>query len=130
MKEKKRMPKILIIEDETFLRHEVVEWLILEDYEALSAQDGVVGIETALREQPDLIVCDITMPRLDGYSVLSEIRGNSTTANTPFIFITARAAQDCIRKAMDLGADDYITKPFTRLEFLQAIQILLTKKVA
>lgn len=122
------MAKILVIEDESLLRGEVVEWLTLEGYEAASAVDGISGINEAYRHQPDLIVCDITMPRLDGYGVLLELRANPATADIPFIFMTARAAQEDIRHGMNLGADDYVTKPFTRLEFLQAVQTRLEKK--
>src|SRR5690349_8908794 len=116
------MTKILVIEDEKILREEVADWLMLEDYEAMSAEDGIAGVEAAFRHLPDLIICDITMPRLDGHGVLLELRANSTTADIPFIFVTARASYEDVRTGMDLGADDYITKPFTRLELLTAIQ--------
>src|SRR5687768_634463 len=122
------MTKILVIDDEAILRTEVVEWLTLEGYEAASAADGMEGINEAFHYLPDLIVCDITMPILDGYGVLLELRSNPTTAHIPFIFVTARAAYEDVRQGMDLGADDYITKPFTRLELLQAIQTRLAKK--
>ncbi len=122
--------KILVIEDEAILRDEIVEWLTLEGYEACGAVDGIAGINQAFQCQPDLIVCDITMPRLDGYGVLLELRANALTMDTPFIFLTARASHGDMRRGMDLGADDYITKPFSRLELLQAIQTRLEKKVA
>lgn len=122
------MTKILVIEDERILREEIVRWLTLEDYEVLYAEDGVAGVESAFRHLPDLIVCDILMPRLDGYGVLLEVHDNPVTANIPFIFLTAKAAHDDIRQGMGMGADDYITKPFTRLELIQAIQVRLTKK--
>jgi len=122
------MTKILVIEDETILREEVVAWLTLEGYTVLSAEDGVAGVAAALHHQPDLIVCDILMPRLDGYGVLIEVRSDQEIADTPFIFVTARAAYEDMRKGMDLGADDYLTKPFTRLDLLQAIQTRLAKK--
>lgn len=124
------MTKILVIEDEEILRGEVVEWLTLEGYETFSAEDGVAGVEVALQHLPDVIVCDITMPRLDGHGVLLEMRSNPATANTAFIFVTARAAYDDVRQGMELGADDYLTKPFTRLQLLQAIQTRLEKKTA
>lgn len=123
------MAKILIIEDETILRDEMVEWLILENYEAIGAVDGVEGIQTAFHYVPDLIVCDITMPHMNGYEVLLELRANPLTMNVPFIFVTARASHDDIRQGMSLGADDYITKPFTRMELLQAIESRLEKKL-
>jgi two-component system sensor histidine kinase/response regulator len=124
------MMKILVIEDEATLREEIVEWLTLEGYTAFSAEDGVVGAEAALRELPDLIVCDILMPRLDGYGVLAELQANPVTAGIPFIFVTAKVAHEDIRQGMSLGADDYITKPFTHPELLQAVQTRLAKKAA
>lgn len=123
------MTKILVIEDESILCDEIVEWLTLEDYEAIGAVDGVDGVNQALQHQPDLVICDITMPRLDGYGVLLELRANPATTDVPFIFVTARAAHDDIRTGMDLGADDYITKPFTRLELLHAVETRLAKKI-
>lgn len=122
------MTKILVIEDETILREEIIQWLSLEDYEAYGASDGLEGVKVALQEHPDLIICDITMPRLDGYGVLLELRADPAMTTTPFIFVTARAAHEDIRKGMDAGADDYITKPFTREELLSAIQSRLAKK--
>jgi two-component system, sensor histidine kinase and response regulator len=122
------MTKILMIEDEAILREEVLEWLTLENFDALGAADGIAGIEAAFHHLPDLIICDITMPRLDGHGVLLELRANPATIDIPFIFVTARAAYDDVRRGMDLGADDYITKPFTRLELLRAVQTRLEKK--
>lgn len=123
------MTRILVIEDEAILRGEVVNWLTLEGYEADRAADGVEGLNRAFRHPPDLIISDITVPRLDGYGVLLELRTNPGTSNIPFIFVTARAAHEDVRKGMGLGADDYITKPFTRLELLQAVQVRLEKKI-
>src|SRR5258708_14289473 len=128
--EKRTMKKILVIDDETILREEVLDWLTFEGYEAIGAQDGLVGVECALEYRPDLIICDITMPRLDGYGVLLEIQANPATTGIPFIFVTARASHEDTRKGMASGADDYITKPFTRLDLLQAVQARLEKKVA
>lgn len=122
------MTKILVIEDEAILRREVVEWLKLEGYEAAGAADGAEGVEQAFRLMPDLIVCDITMPILDGYGVLLELRSYPSTATIPFIFVTARAAHDDVRYGMELGADDYITKPFSRLDFLKAVETRLQRK--
>jgi signal transduction histidine kinase len=96
----------------------------------MTGEDGVDGVEKALRQPPDLIVCDINMPRLDGYGVLLEIRTNPATSSTPLIFLTARAAHDDIRAGMNLGADDYLTKPFTRLELLKAIKSRLDTTAA
>jgi signal transduction histidine kinase len=122
------MVNILVIEDEPILRDEIVEWLILEGYNAFFASDGRTGVDAALSHLPDLIVCDILMPQVDGYNVLLEVHTHPATVNIPFIFLTAKAAQDEIRKGMDLGADDYITKPFTRLTLLHAIEARLAKK--
>jgi DNA-binding response OmpR family regulator len=124
------MTKILVIDDEEMLREEVVIWLVREGFEVAEAADGMAGVESALRNLPDLIICDVTMPRLDGYGVLLEVHANPATANIPFIFVTARAAHDDIRKGMALGADDYITKPFTRQELLQTVEARLQKSAA
>jgi two-component system sensor histidine kinase/response regulator len=122
--------KILLIEDEAMLRTDVAEWLGFEGYEISTAEDGIVGIEMALHELPDLIVCDIMMPRLDGYGVLFELRSNAKTMNTSFIFTTAKVTHDDLRKGMAAGADDYLTKPYSRDELLQAIETCLEKKAA
>src|SRR5258708_24986535 len=103
------MTKILLIEHEAILRGEVAEWLTFEGYEVISAEDGVVGVEYATRDLPDLIVSDITMPRLDGYGVLLEMHANIATAHIPFILVTARASHEDIRHGMALGQHDYIT---------------------
>jgi two-component system, sensor histidine kinase and response regulator len=122
------MSKILVIEDDASLREEVMAWLILEGYDSTVAVDGIEGVETAFRYLPDVILCDISMPRLDGLGVLLELRANPLTTNSAFIFLTARASHEDIRKGMELGADDYITKPFTSLEILRSIEVQLEKK--
>ena len=121
------MAKILVIEDEAILRREVLEWLTLEDHEAVGAADSVAGIESAFQSPPDLIICDVMMPHLDGYGVLFEIRANPSTAGIPFIFLTAKTRNEDFRIGMDLGADDYLTKPFTRMVLLNSIQARLEK---
>jgi two-component system, sensor histidine kinase and response regulator len=123
------MTKIVLIEDEAPLRSEVAEWLMFEDYEVFEAEDGVVGTQTIFQHLPDLILCDIMMPRLDGYGVLLETKSNPATIATPFIYMTAKASHDDLREGMTSGADDYITKPFTRQELLDAIQKQLQKRV-
>jgi signal transduction histidine kinase len=123
------MEKILVIDDEAILRGEVLEWLTFEGYEALGAGDGIEGIELAFKHLPDLIICDITMPRLDGYGVLLEVQSNPMTVSIPFIFLTARASHEDLRQGMALGADDYITKPFTHHDLIRAVQTRLEKKV-
>lgn len=122
------MTKILLIEDEAPLRGEVAEWLTFEDYEVIQASDGIAGVEAVFQHQPDVILCDIMMPKLDGYGVLLETNANPATVATPFIFMTARASHDDLREGMSSGADDYITKPFTRQELLHAIQNQLEKR--
>jgi DNA-binding response OmpR family regulator len=122
------MSKILIIEDESIIREEIFDWMSFEGYEAFSAADGLAGVHEALHHQPDLILCDITMPHLDGYGVLAALREKPLTAKTLFIFMTALSSQEAIEKGVSLGADDYITKPFTRSELLQRIQSHLEKR--
>ncbi|MFN8449292.1 MAG: response regulator [Anaerolineae bacterium] len=124
------MAKILVIEDETSLREDIAELLTLEGYSVISACDGVEGVNSAISQQPDLIICDIMMPRLDGYEVLLDVRANSLTQFVPFIFLTAKAARDDMRTGMELGADDYVTKPFARLDLLRAIEKRLDVKAA
>ncbi len=124
------MTKILVIEDETRLLNEIAEWLTYEDFEVITAKDGVEGANAAILNLPDVIICDIMMPSLDGHGVLLHVRANSQTQLTPFIFTTARVSHDDIRRGMSLGADDYITKPFTRKELLDAIQAQLDKQDA
>lgn len=123
------MTKILVIEDETILRSEMSDWLMFEDYQVISAENGVIGVKQAIQWLPDLIICDIMMPELDGYGVFLEVHSNPLTARIPFIFVTARAAHDDVRYGMNLGADDYITKPFTRVQLLEAVQTQLSKTV-
>ncbi len=122
------MTRILVIEDETFLREEILEWMGFENYDAIGAENGLVGIELAIQHQPDLIVCDVTMPGLDGYGVLRQLRSNPATAAIPFIFMTARATQDDIFQGIESGADDYITKPFFQKDLMHAIELRLSKK--
>ena len=109
------MTRILVVEDGTLLRAEMVEWLGFEGFDVEGAEDGLVALERIEQHTPDLIICDITMPRLDGYGLLLELQANPATAQIPFIFVTARSAHEDIRHGMSAGADDYITKPFTRM---------------
>lgn len=121
------MTKILVIEDEDVIRTNVLEMLELEGFEPLSADNGRAGLQLAETHQPDLIICDITMPEMDGYEVLLRVRDNPQIAQTPFIFLTARADRSFLRHGMELGADDYLTKPFTFAELRTAIQARLTR---
>jgi two-component system, sensor histidine kinase and response regulator len=123
------MPKILVIEDETLLREEVMEWLVMAGYEAIGAADGLDGVKQALDCVPDVILCDIAMPRLDGYGVMVQVRANARTQMTPFIYMTARVSLEDIRTGMNLGADDYVTKPFTYHQLIQSVEKRLEKKV-
>ena len=124
------MAKILVIEDEEGIRTEVVEWLQFEGHEALGAENGKIGLEVAFREHPDLILCDISMPEMDGYGVLLAIRESLETRLTPFIFMTARTDRVFVRHGMELGADDYVTKPFTRPELLSALKARLERQAS
>ncbi len=121
------MKSILVIDDNTALRENTAEILELAGYEVLVAENGKQGVDIAIKQQPDLIVCDIMMPELDGYGVLHLVRKNAVTAATPFIFLTAKTERSDLRKGMEMGADDYITKPFDDLELLNAIEVRLKK---
>ncbi|BDI14337.1 hypothetical protein ANSO36C_01390 [Nostoc cf. commune SO-36] len=121
------MNTILIIEDEPQVRENIQEILQLSDFETLIAVNGKIGLEIAQSKLPDLIICDIMMPELDGYSVLSALRQNEATINIPLIFVTAKAERSDFRQGMDFGADDYLTKPFTPEELLSAIASRLEK---
>ena len=125
------MPKILVIEDEALVRANILEILDSSgDFNALGAENGLIGVRLAQEHQPDLIVCDIMMPELDGYGVLEALRADPATAAIPFIFLTAKADQADLRFGMNLGADDYLTKPFRRSELLLAISTRLEKQTA
>jgi CRP-like cAMP-binding protein len=121
------MKSVLVIEDNTDIRENTAEILDLAGYKTFTAENGKKGVELALKEKPDLIVCDIMMPELDGYGVLHLLRKNAETLNTPFIFLTAKVERTDFRKGMEMGADDYITKPFEDIELLNAIEIRLKK---
>lgn len=121
------MKTILIIDDHNEIRENIAEILTLGGYKALTAENGKKGVETAIKEKPSLIVCDIMMPELDGYGVLHLLRKNPETENIPFIFLTAKAERSDFRKGMEMGADDFITKPFDDLELLNAVEMRLKK---
>lgn len=120
-------PKILIIDDNTEIRENIAEILELAGYESLTAPDGKKGIEIALTNRPSIIICDIMMPELDGYGVLHLLQKNPETRNTPFIFLTAKTERSDFRKGMEMGADDYIAKPFEEIELLNAVEARLRK---
>lgn len=121
------MKKILLIEDNLEVRENTVEILSLANYHVVSAENGKIGVELAQKENPDLIICDIMMPELDGYGVLHILGKNEQTASIPFIFLTAKTEKTDIRKGMNLGADDYLTKPFDDTDLLNAIEARLRK---
>ena len=118
---------ILIIDDHDEIRENTAEILELAGYKTLTAENGKRGVDIAIKEKPALIVCDIMMPELDGYGVLHLVRKNEDTQNIPFIFLTAKTERADFRKGMEMGADDYITKPFDDIELLNAIEIRLKK---
>ncbi len=121
------MKRVLIIEDNPEVRENLAEILSLGGYKAVTAENGKMGVEKALHEPPDLILCDVMMPELDGFGVLHILSKQAKTSDVPFIFLTAKAEKDDFRKGMSLGADDYITKPFDDVQLLQTIETRLKK---
>ena len=121
------MKSILLIEDNQEIRENTAEILELANYKVYVAENGKRGIELALQHKPDLIICDIMMPELDGYGVLHALHKNDSVKNTPFIFLTAKTERSDFRKGMELGADDYVTKPFDGTELLTAVDSRLKK---
>lgn len=121
------MKKILIIEDNEEVRENTAEIIELSNYEVITAADGKAGVEKALAELPDLIICDIMMPVLDGYGVYHLLSKHDETASIPFIFLTAKSEKADFRRGMQMGADDYLTKPFEGIELLNAIEVRLKK---
>jgi CRP-like cAMP-binding protein/CheY-like chemotaxis protein len=121
------MKKILLIEDNDDVRDNTAEILELSNYEVIVAENGKVGVEKAISHLPDLIICDIMMPELDGFGVLHAIQKHAPLKNTPFIFLTAKTERGDFRRGMELGADDYLTKPFSGTELLNAVDGRLKK---
>lgn len=121
------MKTILIIEDNKDVRENTAEILELASYRVLQAENGKMGVEIAQRTKPDLIICDIMMPVLDGYGVIHLLNKNQDTASIPFIFLTAKSERLDFRKGMEMGADDYISKPFDDIELLKAVESRLKK---
>ncbi len=115
------MKRILVIEDEQHLLRNILKILNAEGFQAIGAENGKAGLEAAIKEQPDLIVCDVMMPEMDGYQVLGAIQNNPKTALIPFIFLSAKAERTHQRLGINLGADDYLTKPFDADELIAAI---------
>ena len=121
------MKKVLLIEDNKAVRENIEEILQLAGYKVTSAENGKIGVDLAIKDMPDVIICDIMMPELDGYGVLHMLSKNPKTATIPFIFLTAKADRTDLRKGMEMGADDYLTKPFDDIELLNAIETRLKK---
>lgn len=121
------MTKILVIEDEESIRENILELLEAEDFDAIWADNGILGFQLAKQQLPDLILCDVMMPELDGYAVLRALKGEPATATIPFILLTAKADKADFRQGMELGADDYVLKPCTLAELLKAIATQLEK---
>jgi DNA-binding NarL/FixJ family response regulator len=115
------MKTVLIIEDQPDMRKNIATILRMENYAVLDAADGRAGLDLALEEKPDLILCDVMMPELDGYGVLRALREDRTVAGTPFIFLTAKGEKRDQRAGMNLGADDYLTKPVSATDLLAAV---------
>jgi CRP-like cAMP-binding protein/CheY-like chemotaxis protein len=118
---------ILVIDDNADIRDNTAEILELAGYKTLTAENGKKGVDIAIKEKPAIIICDIMMPELDGYGVLHLLRKNEGTQNIPFIFLTAKTERSDFRKGMEMGADDYVTKPFDDIELLNAIEVRLKK---
>lgn len=124
------MTKILVIEDEKGVQDNVIDILQLEGFQVIFADNGLLGVLIARAEHPDLIICDIMMPELDGYGVLEQLRQEPDTSTIPFIFLTAKADNVDLRQGMESGADDYLTKPFTPQELRRAVAVRLEKQAA
>ncbi|WP_445632800.1 response regulator [Nostoc sp. DSM 114161] len=122
------MKKILVIENEVESRDIFLDSLEIKGFEAIAAENGVVGVQKAQEYLPDLVICDILIPKLDGYGVLRTLRQNPATAIIPFVFLTAEATQAEVRQGMNLGADDYLIKPFTVEEVIRTITARLQKQ--
>ncbi|NBB23149.1 response regulator [Runella sp. CRIBMP] len=121
------MKTILLIEDNEIIRENTADILELAGYQVYVAENGKVGVEKAIAVKPDLVICDIMMPVLDGYGVLQIFNQNPELAGTPFIFLTAKTERTDLRKGMDLGADDYLMKPFDESDLLRSIEVRLNK---
>src|SRR5215831_9236759 len=121
------MRKILVIEDEPEMRRNLSTLLRFEDFVPLEAENGRMGLDLARREHPDLILCDVMMPELDGYGVLRALQADPQLVSIPFIFLTAKGEKDDLRSGMNLGADDYLTKPVGNRELVEAIEARLRR---
>jgi DNA-binding NarL/FixJ family response regulator len=121
------MRRILVIEDEPEMRRNIATLLRFKEYEPIEAENGRKGVDLARREKPDLILCDVMMPELDGYGVLKALQQDASLALIPFIFLTAKGDKDDLRSGMNLGADDYLTKPVANTDLVNAIEARLRR---
>ncbi len=119
--------RLLIIEDQASMRRNIALLLELEGYEVFTAENGRTGLEQARQHRPDLVLCDVMMPEMDGYSVVQALRADATLAATPFIFLTAKSDRGDVRLGMNFGADDYLTKPVVRDDLLAAVEVRLAR---
>jgi DNA-binding NarL/FixJ family response regulator len=124
------MKRILIIEDQPQMRKNLMTILEMENFEVTAAENGRRGVELAKETPPDLVICDVMMPELDGYGVLQQLRQHKATANVPFIFLTAKGEKTDLRAGMNLGADDYLTKPVAKADLLGTIAARLERQRA
>ena len=122
--------KILIIEDQAPMRRNIALLLEMEGFKTVTAENGAIGVETAKKEFPDVIICDVMMPELDGYGVVQSLRAIKEFATTPFIFLTAKGDKSDIRVGMNFGADDYLTKPVIREDLLAAVHARIARAEA
>src|SRR5688572_11554293 len=122
------MKKVLVIDDSPEIRLIIEETLSMFGFATISAEDGETGVELAREHLPDLIICDVNMPKLDGFDTLTRLRENENTATIPFMFLSGAVERPNVRRGMELGADDYLTKPFTPSELLAAVNARLEKK--
>ncbi|MEG3861277.1 EAL domain-containing response regulator [Microcoleus sp. herbarium12] len=124
------MKKILVIEDDRVIRENILKLLKAEGFDVTGAENGAQGLNAAVSNLPDVILCDVMMPQLDGYGVLVALRSHPVTATVPFVFLTGKADRSQVRQGMELGADDYLTKPFTKAELVGAVSSRLKKQAA
>ena len=124
------MKKILVIEDQAPMRRNIALLLELSGYEVFTAENGRTGIEAARKHRPDLVICDVMMPEMDGHAVVQTLRDETETATTPFIFLTAKSDKADVRVGMNYGADDYLTKPVIRDDLIAAVQARLARAEA
>jgi DNA-binding response OmpR family regulator len=121
------MKKILVIEDEPEMRRNIATLVRYYDYAPIAAENGQLGVEAARRELPDLILCEVMMPELDGYGVLQAVQSDASLAGIPFVFLTAKGEKDDLRSGMNLSADDYLTKPVANSDLVHAIEARLRR---